>query len=123
MKKTISIFLSVLIFACSLSNLEMAVYFKINQQNITSTLCVNRFKPEKQCAGRCFFKNIFEEKNNHSNPNPTCPNIEDNFKINLFPSLIACEHEYTQDLAGKMIYSTCQFISQSYFPPHLRPPI
>ncbi|MFN4080834.1 MAG: hypothetical protein ACK4NS_08025 [Saprospiraceae bacterium] len=53
MKNAASILLASLILLQSFGRAWVYLSFKINQDQIARTLCVNRFKPEKLCSGKC----------------------------------------------------------------------
>jgi hypothetical protein len=63
MKKAIAISLALLVFAASVKDFVIWAGFKINQDFIAKTLCINRDNLEKQCNGKCYLnKKITESK-------------------------------------------------------------
>lgn len=63
MKKALAISLVLLVLAASAKDFVIWAGFKINQDFIAKTLCINRDKPEKHCNGKCYLsKKITESK-------------------------------------------------------------
>lgn len=49
------------VFAMNFSSAFVWVGSKLNQDYITKTLCVNRFKPSLHCNGKCYFMRKIKE--------------------------------------------------------------
>jgi len=62
-KSLVSILLSTFILFMSLQNTFILVSFKINQDYIAEFLCVNKDKPELNCAGSCHLKESLDKAN------------------------------------------------------------
>lgn len=63
MKKIVAISFALLILATSAKDVLTWASFKVNQDFIAKTLCINRDKPEKKCNGKCqLTKKIAESK-------------------------------------------------------------
>lgn len=53
MKRYIAILLTCIILLQSFSSMMVYVSFKLNQDFISKTLCINRAKPKLHCNGKC----------------------------------------------------------------------
>lgn len=70
MKKVIVLFMLLLIFVQSTSQLWITISFFINQDYIARVLCINRDKPESGCNGACQLKKQIEkDKENQEQSN------------------------------------------------------
>ena len=123
MKAALSIFLSLLILFCSTNNGVTYLAFKIKQSEIIEKLCVNRSAPEKNCHGKCYLKDRFEEANDKNKPTAPWTNVDESFKINfpLFDFItksIQFEH-----LVPKSNFANLCFSFQQFHSFLLRPPI
>lgn len=56
LKNIVSILLALLILLQSFSKVWIFISFKIDQDYIAKTLCINRDKPEMLCSGKCVLK-------------------------------------------------------------------
>jgi len=63
LKNVLSILLALCILLQSFSKVWIILSFKINQDYIAKTLCINRGKPEVNCCGKCVLvKNLKAEE-------------------------------------------------------------
>ena len=53
LKQVITIFLALLVFSQPFTNVWIVVSFKLNQERIAETLCVQKDIPENACQGNC----------------------------------------------------------------------
>lgn len=56
MKRTISIFLALVVLFSPLQKMWLVVSFQLNQEYIAKYLCENKAKPKLQCKGQCQLK-------------------------------------------------------------------
>ena len=123
MKKVFTIFLSVTVLLCSLSNGVVFAFFKIQQSDIVERLCINRSQPEKKCEGKCFLKNRFEEKNNDQNPIAPWSSVDEIFKINFILSQLIESPISNDTYLNRQVFPISSFSFQSFTYSLLRPPI
>ena len=45
-------------------------WFKLNQEAITELFCVNKFKPQMQCKGKCFLMREMKQQDERQQHNP-----------------------------------------------------
>lgn len=101
MKKLYSIFLVTLLLIISNQYAYKFIAYRINQDFITSTLCINREVPDSDCHGKCHLKSQLNEENQNSTP--ILPNrIFDTEQI-LFCSLTFIQNLINQEFT-KAIY-------------------
>ena len=57
----------------------MAIYvaFKINQEFITNTWCINISKPEAKCYGKCYLSKKMKSSKEEKNNSGTLPQLEE----------------------------------------------
>jgi hypothetical protein len=64
--------LILLVLSQSFSNCFLVAAFKLNQEYIAKNLCVNRYRPELKCHGKCFLmqkmREIEKEEQNKATP-------------------------------------------------------
>lgn len=53
--------LILLVLSQSFSNWFLVAAFKLNQEYIAKNLCVNRYRPELKCHGKCFLMQKLQE--------------------------------------------------------------
>ncbi len=61
LKQTIAISLALLMLALAAKDFVMLAGYKLNQDFIAKTLCVNQDKPEMHCNGKCYLKKKISE--------------------------------------------------------------
>jgi hypothetical protein len=61
MKLVTTILLALLIFSQALSKVWIVVSFKINQETIAKTLCIQKEVENNTCQGNCHLKEILED--------------------------------------------------------------
>lgn len=67
MQKVLSVLLAVLCLLIGCQQALMLTHFKLNQDRIEQTLCVNKNQPELQCHGTCYLnKKLKRTKNSKS---------------------------------------------------------
>ncbi|MEO1263409.1 MAG: hypothetical protein AAFZ15_31655 [Bacteroidota bacterium] len=123
MKIAFSIFLSFLILFCSVSNGVIYLAFKIKQSEIIEKLCVNRVFPDKNCHGKCFLKDKFEESNDDNNPAAPWTSVDENIKINFSSFDLNLKSIPAKVVAPKSNFAHSPFSFQHYYSSLLRPPI
>jgi len=98
--------------------------YYVNYNYISTTLCVNRDKPQMHCNGKCYLnKLIKKEINQENNTNSKAPNID----FSKYPVLlIDTEIKVSivdENISNKIIYyknlNQQDFISQDFHPPQL----
>lgn len=82
MSRPFAIILSIFILLSSMNNIVQFGFFKINQSNIESKLCINKSKPLKKCHGKCYLKKLLKERNDKKNqPSSQALSFEPNLWI------------------------------------------
>jgi hypothetical protein len=72
-----------------MNNVVQFGFFKLNQSNIESRLCINKSKPLKKCHGKCYLKKLLKERNDKKNqPSSLTFSSEQNLWIE--PALANC---------------------------------
>lgn len=76
MKQLVVILFSFLILLSSARDLVTYVHFKVNQDYIANTFCINLDKPEVMCFGSCFLQDSIEENHDSDQELPVSVNME-----------------------------------------------
>ncbi len=103
-KITAIVFLVVVILAIPLFKTYITINYFLKQKDIANKLCVNKFKPELQCHGKCFLKLNFkkislEEKDQKENFINTLKNlIESEYISNCYEVTINIILNYKKQL-------------------------
>jgi hypothetical protein len=121
LKKLLSILLFIAFLVQSTSQLWILVSFKINQANIASRLCVNRFEAIPVCKGSCFLENQLNQDQKQQQKFPDLKFKE----ISLFcQDHTADQMPQTVELNSNIIYPSlnASFASSAYLRSVFRPP-
>ena len=63
MIKAFALCFSILLVASGMQGFIAFSFYKLNQQTIEQTVCVNKNKPQKKCHGKCYLKQkLLEQK-------------------------------------------------------------
>jgi len=61
--KSFAFLFSILMIASGMQGFIAFSFYKLNQQTIEQTVCVNKNKPQKKCHGKCYLKKkLLEQK-------------------------------------------------------------
>ncbi len=109
--------------AVSSKDMVIWVGFKLNQNFIARTLCVNRNKPEMHCNGKCFLaKKIAEAKERNASKEAPIPNPDEQKQIICFlPKVKALPDEWKVYFL-KTGFAEVTFSNQLVFPDIFQPP-
>jgi flagellar basal body-associated protein FliL len=121
MKKWAAVILLLLIFLQTFYQAGIALWFYANQTYIAKNICVNRFKPEMKCNGKCYLKKKLKQAEQQSEEQtPTqlkqwvesspCTLTEGEYSLNTIVTLVFLRGER----ANLYQYLSC---SDIYHPP------
>ncbi len=122
MKKLTAISLAVLIFAATAKDMLMWASFKVNQDFIAKTLCINQDKPEKLCSGKCFLtKKISEEKKAEKSTVPM-PSPDESKQVVYYQAIVQAEFSGLIATFQKTFFKEITFAGQSCLADIFQPP-
>lgn len=83
MKYAFIIFVALGILAKDIASISWDIWFMLNQQEVTETLCENKDKVEMQCNGKCYLSKQLQKVENQQNPTETKTNPFSKFQENI----------------------------------------
>ncbi len=113
MKQLTAISLALLVFAVSAKDVLIWSSFKLNQDFIAKTLCINRDKPEKLCSGKCqLTKKIAESKEESSSQDPV-PQPDEQKQVLSFHEILPLQINNAKPRDLKPLFATQTFTAQA----------
>lgn len=93
----------VVIAAQTFSKCVVVLCFKVNQQQIASTLCVNKAKPASGCAGKCHLKKQLQQEEQQQNT-PYNGGGKEKFEVLLYTEKKADQLLNIGECIGQQLY-------------------
>jgi hypothetical protein len=113
MKLFTAISLAVLVFAVTVKDVLIWSIFKLNQDFIAKTLCINRDKPEKKCNGKCqLTKKIAESKDDSPSQAPV-PEPDEQKQVLSFNEILLLQIMSARTSDSKPLFAALTFTAQT----------
>ncbi len=128
MKQTIAILLAFMVLSVILKDVAMYVLFKVNQDYIAATKCVNKDKKVSKyalnCNGQCYLKKTIvayheSKENNSSIPFPT---LEDQQEVQQIIQYFEIDNSKKVVYTSNLIHSKPNLYTQSFLQDIFHPP-
>lgn len=123
MKKIAAYLLIVLMLAASVKDVLMWASFKVNQDFIAKTLCVNQDKPEIMCSGKCYLAQKIAEGVEHSGKGAAAvPSPDELRQVVYYQALEQIEVIGFTPSFQKIVFARTTFTGQSCLSTIFQPP-
>ncbi|MBK8564320.1 MAG: hypothetical protein IPN76_13525 [Saprospiraceae bacterium] len=113
MKQIAAISLAVLVFAVSAKDVLIWSSFKLNQDFIAKTLCINRDKPEKKCNGKCQLTKKIAESKEESPQQAPVPQPDEQKQVLSLHEILPLQIISAKPRDSKPLFAALTFTAQA----------
>lgn len=113
MKQLTAISLAILVLAVAAKDVLVWSSFKLNQDFIAKTLCINRDKPEKMCSGKCQLTQKIAESKADSPEQAPVPQPDEQKQVLSFHEITPLQLSIAAQKGTKPLFAQASFTPQS----------